>query len=362
MSSTLLRLKRGGATALLVAMLLALQTVDAFTSSTKLRSTRNEHVSKSSLSLLPKDFGNLLDFGSKKQTQTTLPMFLGSTAPFGISSLASGGAVATFLQTPEDPLIEAQLLTDMSHLGLDLAVFLGPGMIALRLLAVVGRLCTMAADYLPDHAMLPEEFVFQSFMLTVAFVGLAKAALLPTFAAFSQKVTVKDVKTFRSLFAPAGTTWAQFKALSVCAFKWIEVQDGDIITTDEDPDNEDEYIYWLSSGSISVESAGATLYNVNRTASKEDAGRGLVGERRLLRRLGNDRSGSGPRTTVRATSNATLLRIHTPNLKMLMDNDQDFADTIRTLLFQGMEAKLNAKLLEASATTTSPLKPCNVTA
>lgn len=36
-----------------------------------------------------------------------------------------------------------QVLTDVSHISLDLASYLGPGAIALRLAAVVGRLCTM---------------------------------------------------------------------------------------------------------------------------------------------------------------------------------------------------------------------------
>lgn len=311
-------------------------------------------------------FSKTTSRGEHSTSTIALPMLLSSIAPFGISGLTSGSALASafLVSAPVDPTVEAQVLTDMSHLGLDLAGFLGPGMIVLRLAAVAGRLCTMAADYVPDHTILPEEMVFQLCMLTAAWVALVKAALLPAFAASASKVTVKDGRAFTALFAPAGISWTDFKALSVCALDWITVEAGETVTTDEFA-KEDEYIYWLYSGNVQVESEGTTLYNVSRFsrgASNLDGGRGLLGERRLLRRLEqsnkkNSKSDTYPRTTVRATSAATLLRIHTPNLKLLMDNDQKFANSIRTLLFQGMEAKLTAQLQEA----TLLLKTFNVT-
>lgn len=308
-------------------------------------------------------------------------MLLTSMAPaFGLSSGTTSSAA-----------VEAQVLTDMSHLGLDLAGFIAPGLLFLRFAAVAGRLCSMAADYIPDHTILPEEFAFQLCMLAVAFMGLVKAVLLPVIASVGYKSSphsLKDGRAYAALFQPAGTTWADFKALSVCALDWITVEAGSTVTTDEtscaaavDADADDEFIYWLYSGTVEVESAGELLYTVTRMsgkAAKQDAGRGLLGERRLLRRLeqrggiirnkntNNEASSSSPpsqntktypRTTVKAASTATLLRIHAPNLKLLMDSDQAFADSIRTLVFQGMEAKLNAHLLE----TSSLLKSFNVT-
>lgn len=263
--------------------------------------------------------------------------------------------------------MEVQVLTDMSHLGLDLAGYLIPsGMLVLRLAAVVGRLCSVAADYVPDHTIVPEELVFQMCMLSAAWMGLFKAALLPAFSATATKpVTVKDGRAYTALFAPAGTTWADYKALSVCTLDWITVEAGRTITTDvrmssssskDENNDDDEYIYWLYSGTVQVESEhGEILYSVSRqagAASKQDAGLGLLGERRLLRRLerkssskqqpsSKSTSKSSARTTVRATHPSTLLRIHTPSLQLLAESDARLADSIRTLVFQGLEAKLH---------------------
>ena len=59
---------------------------------------------------------------------------------------------------------------------------------------------------------------------------------------------------------------------------------------------------------------------------------------------------SYPRTTVKAgDSGATLLRIHTSNLVMLMDQDVDLAHSVQSLLFHGMHARLAARLEESTA-------------
>lgn len=323
--------------------------------------------SVSQLSMLPPNlFGSLLDAASQRKdshstTKIELPMFLGSAAPFGLTSLTLGSSVvASAVEgAPINPNVEAQILNDVAHVGLDLASFLGPGILVLRLSALIGRLASVGADMVSDH-LLVDEIIYQAVMVTVAWVGLVKAAMPSAFAALAKNVTLRDGKAFAALFAPAGTSWTQFKALSVCALDWITVEEGELVTTDEKTNNDttrdDDHLYWLYSGNVRVESNGTTLYNVNRHGT-ENAGRGLLGEGRLLRRMERRKSSKKnapeksaaashyPRTTVRANSKSTLLRIHMPNLKILMDNDQTLADSIRTLLFQGMEAKLNAHLL-----------------
>lgn len=326
--------------------------------------------------MLPKLLTTLLEskppesVAAVSSSHIALPVLLTSIVPaFGLSG-AGSGAVALLDSAPINPFFEAQVLTDFSHLSLDLAGFFVPGLIFLRVAAVAGRLCTMAADYIPDHTIFPEEFAFQIGMLTVACLGLAKAALLPVVSASAKRVSVKNGRAYTALFQPAGTTWADFKALSVCALDWITVQAGETVTTDESTTAaEDEYLYWLYSGDVRVESAGELQYTISRLpgkASKQDAGRGLLGERRVLNRLSKIAKKATaatdgiaiPRSTVKATSTATLLRIHTPSVKLLMENDQEFADSIRTLVFQGMEAKLHAQLKE----TSSLMKSYNLTA
>jgi hypothetical protein len=304
------------------------------------------------------------------------------------------GGLSTLLSSP---LVEAHVLSDVAHLTLDLATFFGPAKLAIRAAAVLGRIAAMGADYLPDHSMLPEELVFQVGMLGIAWVALVKSAMPVVLSVVASNITLRDGKAFTLLFGPAGMTWPQYKALSVTALDWVTIEPGKIITSDEqDTQNghgtqnaidNDNYIYWLYAGQTVIESQGKVLHNVTRVGGpasasmKKQAGRGLLGEMRLLRSMqakerGSSRGGGGkqrknknnsnnnssnnnkdykdettksyPRTTVKAgDAGATLLRIHTSNLIMFMDHDVDLAHAVRSLLFQGMHDKLAARLEES---------------
>jgi hypothetical protein len=330
-----------------------------------------------------------------------LPLVLASAASvFGSTSVSAATSLfesaSLSAPTPDDaiaagltsllssPLFEAEVLNDMAHLTLDLATFFGPAKLVIRAAAVLGRIAAMGADYLPDHFMLPEEMIFQIFMLGLAWVALVKSAMPVVLSVMASNITLRDGKAFSLLFGPAGMTWPQYKALSVTALDWVKVEPGEIVTSDElsSPNavNDDEYIYWLYAGQTVIESQGRILHNVTRvvggsTASlKQDAGRGLLGEMRLLHHMqAKERRGSFgkrkaknhnkakdheetstkssyPRTTVKAgDAGATLLRIHTSNLGMLMDNDVELAHAVRSILFQGMHDKLAARLEESTA-------------
>jgi hypothetical protein len=273
---------------------------------------------------------------------------MASAAPLLGAEAPSAALAALLAVVPTvDPSLQAEVLNDMAHVALDLTTFFGPSKILLRCAMVVGRLFAMGADYVPDHFMLPEELAFQLVMLFVAWVGLLKAASPMALASMVSKITIRDGKSFSKLFEPAGMTWSQYKAMSFCALDWIEVGPRQVITSDED--SEDEYFYWLYSGDAVVENKGKVLYTVTRRngrANSHDAGLGVFGEAQLLRKLDKNRKRTKdyPRTTVEAgPSGASLLRIHTANLSMLMDADQDMAHSIRTLLFQSMQDKLAAQ-------------------
>jgi CRP-like cAMP-binding protein len=288
-----------------------------------------------------------------------LSLVLGSLAPLaGLVSTAEAAGLP-------DPLVEAQVLNDISHLGLDLAAFLGPGMLYVRLAAIAGRLCTMAADYLPDHLILPEEFAFQLFMLAMGAVGLAKAAMLPTFAATASKVTLRDGKAYLSLFAPAGMSWTQYKALSVVALDWVTLKEG------EHASDDGSSMYWLFSGHVNVSTSSGAVLHVSRVHKQTHAaGCALLGERRFMRRLETRTAASltasspSPSTmTIQAMSNSTtMLRIDTVALLMFMESDPKLADTIRTLLFQSMEAKLDSAQLPPPSLPLLTALTLNVTA
>jgi hypothetical protein len=357
---------------------------------------------------------------SHSTSTIAVPIVLGSLAPFAIGgsvahsmdhwddradfmSSAIGGSMSSLIgtmasvavpstgATSMDPIVEGEIFSGLAHIALDLFTFAAPATSVLRLASFIGRMFAVAADYVPDQNVFPEEMVFQSVMLGVAWFGLVKSLTPMLFAAVaSPTITIRDGKAYSVLFQPAGLTWNQFKALSVCALDWITVSPGNIITTDEkddvqsltnEQDKEDEYIYWLYSGNVEVQSKGQTVCEVavqskDISSLKQNAGRGLLGEVRLLRRMDRGTTSrnkkvkfsltkedkvlvddenttrlSYPRTTIKAGGSigATLLRIHTPSLKMLMDTDPHFADSIRTMLLHGMQAKLMAQFEKESS-------------
>jgi hypothetical protein len=210
----------------------------------------------------------------------------------------TGAATATAATTTTTTAVEVEILSDISHVVLDLfTVFGSPSLVAMRLASIVGRLCLMAADYLPDHFMLPEELLFQVFMLSVAWIGLVKSTLplaLSNLAFGLQNkngksktgtgVTpfIRDGKAYVELFRPTGVTWKQFKALSVYALDWVDVPEGSVITSNEkhhqeqqqqagnqaagndDDKDDDDYVYWLYRGKAVVHSMGKTVHDIAR--------------------------------------------------------------------------------------------------
>ena len=352
---------------------------------------------KNQLAMLPKFIQGLLDFsvtattGSMASTNnsnsllngaipsTLLSKILPSTT-LGLTGTTAVAAGSVLFQDSDAVTVEAQLLNDMSHLGIDLAGFFIPSLLALRFAAIAGRVCTMAADYIPDHTIVPEELVFQISMLTIGCLGLMKAALLPVAAAAysARSVSIRDGRAYTMLFQPAGTSWSHYKALTVCGvLDWVTLNAGDTVSTSKKPNSSgnDEYIYWLHSGDVRVENEmGNLLYTVSRSKKEailQKAGRELFGESRLLERFRNNKmSGSKQRqnsdkcrepnasnVVVVSSKEATMLRIHVARLKWLMDHDPTLAESMRTLVFQGMEAKLQAQVQE----TTSLLKFMNQT-
>lgn len=337
---------------------------------------------------------NILSNASTTAMSKVLPLalltkaFTTPTAAFGLTGttmVTTAAAGSIFSHSSDVVTVETQVLNDMSHLGIDLASFFIPSLLLLRIAAIIGRICTITADYIPDHVIVPEELAFQIAMLCLACSGLIKSALIPAAALVYNATSVKDGRAYGSIFQPAGTSWSQYKALSVCgALEWITLQAGDTLNVsstrkDESSHNEDDedYMYWLYSGDVVVKTDSDELVYAISSGKKASASlhRGFFGEQRLLQRLGkipkpqparssskNQRDATskpiaiGNRVAV-TSSTATMLRISTRRLQMLMELDPTLAESMRTLVFQGMEAKLHAHVQE----TTNLLKSYNVT-
>ncbi|KAI2496458.1 hypothetical protein MHU86_18042 [Fragilaria crotonensis] len=237
--------------------------------------------------------------------------------------------------TPLDPFLEAELFQDAAHFALDFASLLGPATVAIRALAVIGRIFVMASDYVPDHAMMPEELLFQMAMLCISSATLARSVA----PAFTQKeLTMRDRKSYASLFRPSGVTWMQYKFLSNAALEWVEVTPGAIITTDEmTVEGERKDLFWLYKGQVDIQSMGERLQQIS---SK----RGLLLGDLSFASPTSSRS-EYPKTTVKAgTNGATLLRIDTVKLKSMMKNDDSLDRAIRNMILDAMHARIASLL------------------
>jgi len=285
-----------------------------------------------------------------------LPALLLSTllAPLTLLAAPASASVSA------DPLVEAEMLNDF-HIIFDLMAFLGPAKSPVRLAAIIARIMSMAADYIPDHHILPEELAFQMFMLGFGTIGLARTALPSALALLSpsKDVSLRDRKVYTALFGPLGMNWNQYKALRDFALDWETVEPGQLIH-DEHNDtiaNNNQYIYWLYSGRVIVSSKGKVLFDkkANSTSFRQDIGKRLLGEDCLLHCVGTECSLEGnfeeafPSTTAKAgPEGATLLRIHKRNLDVLMQiTDEEFKEPMRKLLFRGFKDKLAARMAEA---------------
>ena len=246
-------------------------------------------------------------------------------------------ALATATPNLVDPIVEAELLTDMAHVALDCTTFFGPATTGIRLVAILGRLFAIGADYLPDHTIHIEEVIFQAFMLAIASSGFIQSAL-PTLRAVSARTTIRDGRVFIKTFSRAGMTWMQYKAMAaVSALEWIEVEGGNIISSEESPPDSipHDYFYFLYNGTVTVHSQGQELGHCFEPC--------LVGEMQFARQLdGHDGDEDLPKMTIKAGDQwATLLRIQSSKLVELMKNDDKLAKSIRSLIVKGMQQKLS---------------------
>lgn len=281
-------------------------------------------------------------------TKTTLAM-LDQTSTTSVFTMVSPLLSMSFVTHPFashvtatptyiDPVVEAELLTDMAHVALDFVAFFGPATMVIRLMAIIGRLFTIGADYVPDHAMNIEEVIFQAVMLAMASSGFIQS-IMPAFLATSTQTTFRDSRIFLKTFSRAGMSWMQYKTMAAVALDWIQVDGGTIIMSEEmsNPSLQD-YFFFLYEGSVSIHSQGEDLIEVTTPS--------LLGEIQFARKLDGELEETDfPKTTIKAgVQGATLLRIHSSKLVNLMKNDDKLAKSIRSLIFKAMQEKLSSAM------------------
>jgi hypothetical protein len=198
------------------------------------------------------------------------------------------------------PLVEAQVLNDISHLASDLAVYITPATAYLRLAAFIGRILSMTSDYLPDHIILPEEFIFQHIMLLTT-MGLLIKSIAPILQSSFVQTNEMDEDAYRMLFEPIGVSWTQYKSLrATSCIDWVTVDANTVLVNEHEAQifkpspildnatwtsdlghlisdsreletpssNQTDCMYWLYRGHVSVSYDGKKFYEVTRTRGK----------------------------------------------------------------------------------------------
>lgn len=249
--------------------------------------------------------------------------------------------------THTQSFVVGEILTDLSHVFLDLITLWGPNAVMVRLFAVIGRVLSVLADYVPDGTMNPEEAIFQGFMLVVACTGLFQILLPQMLSQFlAPKPTLRDGKAYTAWGRPAGMSWDQYKALTVSALEWKELDPDEVLnTTGEDDSKNGTTLYWLYRGEAQVQRGPARHKNksqVIRRSSNNARLRQLDGAQKVdLVSFQTFSSEAEKPTTIRAGPlGATLLACDMDRLKTLMRHDSSLRDVWKVLLWQGLQDQL----------------------
>ena len=300
-----------------------------------------------------------------------------------VSSLFSMSQVCIY----SDPALQAELFNDIAHVGLDIVALMSPAQPVLRLSILVGRIFAFLSDYVPDHAMYPEEWVFQ--VITILFsatlfvqscrplLPLVKSNPLSLPSNGSNKTSFRDLRAYQVLFRKFDMSWLQFKVLTAEVVEWVEVEPNAQVRPNSNGvsrrSDGEEFMYWLQRGEIFV-------YYINGTSVQHIDSCRVPPEARLVSELGFSRhllrkaSGTGRsvqwsldaeiRRRLHKESEeieidrtreeeceigagplgATLLRMNTSRLLELMEYDEQLEVSIRGMVATGMQEKLCAIL------------------
>ncbi|KAL7465937.1 hypothetical protein ACHAXS_006240 [Conticribra weissflogii] len=294
--------------------------------------------------------------------------------------------VATLLSTTSqllatDPKLEAELLSDVSHVALDFTTFFSPNNTAwIRFCNVIGRILILSSDYIQDDYITPDEFVFQASMLMVSIQLFVKSVWPVLHAALSQtQLTVRDRRAYTEVFDTVGLTILQFRTLLASqTIVWEELEFGEEVELESD-------LCFLYSGQVADASAVHCSSNSNcNTSSTSKIGSRIFGEvpfskamEEAMYKKKNKKSSITPSNSSPSSSSlssplgkltacgpngAILLRISTPKLLQLMNDDDQLAASMHRLVLLSMQEKLSRAFVgSVGAGGNGHGKPMNVT-
>ena len=272
---------------------------------------------------------------------------------------------------------EISLLHDASSIALDVSTVVISNTAWLRLCNVIGRVVILSADYIQGDGISPVEWVFQTTMLVIAArLFIQSAWPLMMAALLTSSLSVRDRRAYALLFRTVGLTILQFKTLLASrTLDWIEY------LPNESVELTGEYIYFLYSGDVT------TPVTSNKTGTSNDVVGGAdithtscVSDRifgdiqfakvletsvynRARKNIKSDRKSrnqensssqeASPSNCVVGSNGASVLRIFTPKLLKLMENDDELSITIQRLVLLCMQKKLSSALRDVGLRSTA---------
>ncbi len=309
--------------------------------------------------------------GSKSSTPSTIRMYIDAPdieSPFHLfSTPSSSPAISPIVKSTQmiasDPQLEAEVLSDVSHVALDFTTLLGPNTATMRLLTLIGRVLVLSSDYIQDQYISPDEGIFQLIMLALSTRSFVKS-VRPMMAAVTSNstLTVRDRKAYSLLFDIIGMSVLQFKTLLTSkTVEWVQ------LGPNEEMQLDGEFIYWLYSGetSSSIEDCNSTSNSISSR---------IFGEVEFARKLQEPlhtaskkkkkskvkveefqevASKSKPKRIHVGKDGAVLLRISTSKLLELMSDDAELSASIQSLVLLCMQEKLTRSSEEDEMRNTS---------
>lgn len=263
-----------------------------------------------------------------------------------------------------DPKLEAEILSDVSHVAMDFNAFLfgaNANSAWIRFCNVFGRVLIITSDYVPDQYISPDELAFQAAMLTLSTHVFVRSAWPVLSAALSRTtLSVRDRRAFARLFGRVDLSVLQFKTLIASGtLKWVELKRDDRIELNG------ENMYWLYSGEVtsSLQESGVGTSGTSADGSSSSRfGHRVFGELHFAKTLEESRLGDkktkpfsksnqvkDDTDSTAAAVNETLtvgregtvmLQISTPKLVQLMKHDDQLCRSMNRLVLSCMQEKL----------------------
>uniref|UniRef100_A0A7R9VDQ9 Uncharacterized protein n=1 Tax=Pseudictyota dubia TaxID=2749911 RepID=A0A7R9VDQ9_9STRA len=268
--------------------------------------------------------------------------------------------IADDLLNTDCPETEAELLNDIAHV-MDLVEIYHPAKIPFHLSMIIGRTLAILSDYIPDHQIVPEELVFQLAMVAISTKILVEN-IQRVVAAYVDSTSFRDMKAYQGLFRKFGFSWLQFKMLTSTAAEWIDVPPNATIDScgAASQDAPTDYVYLLHTGEAEMIVNGSAFSRASKKTDRHCVG--FLGDLDFIHKIQKQDSGRNCTTggtshakIVAGSSGATLLRISTHKLLTLMKDDQRFANSVRSILFVGLQEKLRELAILAAASQNETL-------